>query len=27
LNCSFEEIGVGLAQPGDYWTQTFGTAR
>lgn len=27
LNCSFEEIGVGLAQPGDYWTQNFGTAR
>ncbi|WP_093850591.1 CAP domain-containing protein [Streptomyces pini] len=27
LNCSFQEIGVGLAQPGDYWTQTFGTAR
>lgn len=27
LNCSFEEIGVGLAQPGSYWTQDFGTAR
>ncbi|MET9153979.1 CAP domain-containing protein [Streptomyces griseoflavus] len=27
LNCSFEEIGVGLAQPGNYWTQDFGTAR
>ncbi len=27
LNCSFEEIGVGLAQPGNYWTQNFGTAR
>ncbi|MCI0382882.1 CAP domain-containing protein [Streptomyces sp. CNQ085] len=27
LNCSFEEIGVGLAQPGHYWTQAFGTAR
>lgn len=27
LNCAFEEIGVGLAQPGDYWTQNFGTAR
>jgi uncharacterized protein YkwD len=26
LNCSFKEIGVGLAQPGDYWTQDFGTA-
>ncbi|MFH9427885.1 CAP domain-containing protein [Streptomyces sp. NPDC017615] len=27
LNCSFKEIGVGLAQPGSYWTQDFGTAR
>lgn len=27
LNCSFKEIGVGLAQPGNYWTQDFGTAR
>ncbi|GAA3503773.1 hypothetical protein GCM10019016_108850 [Streptomyces prasinosporus] len=27
LNCSFKEIGVGLAQPGHYWTQDFGTAR
>ncbi|MBA2950099.1 CAP domain-containing protein [Streptomyces sp. PSKA28] len=27
LNCSFKEIGVGLAQPNDYWTQEFGTAR
>ncbi|MFF0227230.1 CAP domain-containing protein [Streptomyces sp. NPDC004629] len=27
LNCSFKEIGVGLAQPGDYWTQDFGAAR
>ncbi|GGU86201.1 hypothetical protein GCM10010260_19040 [Streptomyces filipinensis] len=27
LNCSFQEIGVGLAQPGSYWTQDFGTAR
>ncbi|MYZ07519.1 CAP domain-containing protein [Streptomyces sp. SID2999] len=27
LNCSYKEIGVGLAQPGDYWTQDFGTAR
>ncbi|MFJ8185007.1 CAP domain-containing protein [Streptomyces sp. NPDC096105] len=25
LNCSFEEIGVGLS--GTYWTQDFGTAR
>ncbi|WP_425246169.1 CAP domain-containing protein [Streptomyces sp. NEAU-NA10] len=27
LNCAFKEIGVGLAQPDDYWTQDFGTAR
>ncbi|MFD7406300.1 CAP domain-containing protein [Streptomyces sp. NPDC059866] len=27
LNCDFKEIGVGLAQPGNYWTQNFGTAR
>ncbi|AWI29826.1 CAP domain-containing protein [Streptomyces tirandamycinicus] len=27
LNCEFKEIGVGLAQPGNYWTQNFGTAR
>ncbi|MFJ9848505.1 CAP domain-containing protein [Streptomyces sp. NPDC101150] len=27
LDCSFKEIGVGLAQPNDYWTQDFGTAR
>jgi uncharacterized protein YkwD len=27
LNCSFKEIGVGLAQPNNYWTQDFGTAR
>ncbi|MFF5445597.1 CAP domain-containing protein [Streptomyces sp. NPDC012888] len=27
LNCSFKEIGVGLAQPGNYWTQNFGAAR
>ncbi|MEE1752769.1 CAP domain-containing protein [Streptomyces sp. SP18CS02] len=26
LNCSFTEIGVGLAQPNFYWTQDFGTA-
>ncbi|MGW7361704.1 CAP domain-containing protein [Streptomyces sp. NPDC054802] len=26
LNCAFKEIGVGLAQPYDYWTQDFGTA-
>ncbi|MFF3501801.1 CAP domain-containing protein [Streptomyces sp. NPDC003247] len=27
LNCDFKEIGVGLAQPGNYWTQDFGSAR
>jgi uncharacterized protein YkwD len=27
LNCGFKEIGVGYAQPGNYWTQDFGTAR
>lgn len=27
LNCGFKEIGVGLAQPGNYWTQDFATAR
>nr|BFD86681.1 CAP domain-containing protein [Streptomyces sp. Xyl84] len=27
LNCSFKEIGVGLAQPGAYWTQDFATSR
>lgn len=27
LNCDFKEIGVGRAQPGNYWTQDFGTAR
>ncbi|MGW0839696.1 CAP domain-containing protein [Streptomyces sp. NPDC002787] len=26
LNCGFKEIGIGLAQPGNYWTQNFGTA-
>ncbi|AJC60641.1 CAP domain-containing protein [Streptomyces sp. 769] len=26
LDCSFKEIGVGLAQPDNYWTQDFGTA-
>ncbi|MEU1177403.1 CAP domain-containing protein [Streptomyces sp. NPDC005820] len=25
LNCGFKEIGVGLAQPGNYWTQDFGS--
>ncbi|OIK25167.1 CAP domain-containing protein [Streptomyces malaysiense] len=27
LNCGYQEIGVGLAQPGSYWTQDFGTPR
>jgi uncharacterized protein YkwD len=27
LNCAFKEIGVGYAQPGNYWTQDFGAAR
>ena len=27
LNCAFKEIGIGLAQPNNYWTQDFGTAR
>ncbi|WP_322747034.1 CAP domain-containing protein [Streptomyces fagopyri] len=27
LTCGFTEIGVGLAQPGSYWTQDFGTGR
>ncbi|MFI8503318.1 CAP domain-containing protein [Streptomyces sp. NPDC085524] len=27
LNCSFKEIGIGLAQPNSYWTQDFGSAR
>jgi uncharacterized protein YkwD len=27
LDCGFKEIGVGLAQPDNYWTQEFGTAR
>ncbi|MGW3245819.1 CAP domain-containing protein [Streptomyces sp. NPDC001070] len=27
LDCSFKEIGIGLAQPGNYWTQDFGAAR
>lgn len=27
LNCSYKEIGVGLAQPNSYWTQDFGTPR
>ncbi|MER6995223.1 CAP domain-containing protein [Streptomyces sp. NPDC000410] len=27
LDCSFKEIGVALAQPNNYWSQEFGTAR
>ncbi|MEU9031284.1 CAP domain-containing protein [Streptomyces sp. NPDC048383] len=27
LDCSFKEIGIGLAQPGQYWTQSFGATR
>ncbi|UQA91875.1 CAP domain-containing protein [Streptomyces halobius] len=27
LDCAFKEIGVGLAQPGNYWAQDFGAAR
>ncbi|QIP82949.1 CAP domain-containing protein [Streptomyces sp. Tu 2975] len=27
LDCGFKEIGVGLAQPDNYWAQEFGTAR
>ncbi|MEV0490890.1 CAP domain-containing protein [Streptomyces atratus] len=27
LDCGYKEIGIGLAQPGSYWTQDFGTAR
>ncbi|MER5228243.1 CAP domain-containing protein [Streptomyces flaveus] len=27
LDCGFKEIGVGAAQPGNYWTQDFGTVR
>ncbi|MFD9357533.1 CAP domain-containing protein [Streptomyces sp. NPDC060031] len=27
LNCSFKEIGIGLAQPNHYWTQDFGATR
>lgn len=25
LNCGFKEIGIGLAGPGNYWTQNFGS--
>lgn len=27
LDCEVKEIGIGLAQPGQYWTQDFGAAR
>ncbi|MFZ3492858.1 CAP domain-containing protein [Streptomyces sp. 5.8] len=27
LDCDVKEIGIGLAQPGQYWTQDFGAAR
>ncbi|MEU8774184.1 CAP domain-containing protein [Streptomyces sp. NPDC048606] len=27
LDCSYKEIGIGLAQPNNYWTQNFGAAR
>ncbi|MEU6868740.1 CAP domain-containing protein [Streptomyces sp. NPDC046876] len=27
LDCSYKEIGIGLAQPNSYWTQDFGSAR
>ncbi|MER5488713.1 CAP domain-containing protein [Streptomyces sp. NPDC002812] len=27
LDCDLKEIGIGLAQPGQYWTQDFGTTR
>jgi uncharacterized protein YkwD len=27
LDCNFKDIGIGLAQPGSYWTQDFGTSR
>ncbi|MFE1791782.1 CAP domain-containing protein, partial [Streptomyces sp. NPDC059525] len=27
LDCSYREIGIGLAQPGQYWTQDFGATR
>ncbi|MFH7596403.1 CAP domain-containing protein, partial [Streptomyces racemochromogenes] len=27
LDCSYREIGIGLAQPGRYWTQDFAAAR
>ncbi|OKK15990.1 hypothetical protein AMK16_24910 [Streptomyces sp. CB00455] len=27
LDCSYKEIGIGLAEPGHYWTQDFGATR
>ncbi|MFJ7265360.1 CAP domain-containing protein [Streptomyces sp. NPDC099050] len=27
LDCGVNEIGIGLAQPGQYWTQDFGAGR
>ncbi|WP_327308492.1 CAP domain-containing protein [Streptomyces sp. NBC_01298] len=27
LDCGVKEIGIGLAQPGQYWTQDFGATR
>ncbi len=27
LNCAFDEIGIGYAEPGRYWTQLFATRR
>jgi uncharacterized protein YkwD len=27
VDCSFKDIGIGLAQPGSYWTQDFGSRR
>lgn len=27
LDCDLKEIGIGLAQPGQYWTQDFGATR
>ncbi|MFI5865422.1 CAP domain-containing protein [Streptomyces sp. NPDC051546] len=27
LDCNVKEIGIGLAQPGHYWTQDFGATR
>ncbi|MFF4649003.1 CAP domain-containing protein [Streptomyces sp. NPDC001380] len=27
LDCEYREMGLGVADPGDYWTQDFGTPR